>query len=241
MVEVDGKWIMNGYEDITEAPLKNAEDLITYIKKVGFLPLFSNGIPGFAVEDLSFRHGWFGDRPEIDPWAWREVVAGSQEVAYGKLFRGKAGYISKECYPFFARIRRDAYDFDSRYEDGLANRRAKMIMDVLESNGALASYQLKELAGFGKGKEKGFDSVINQLQMQTYLTVSGFSKKKNKRGEDYGWSVASFNLSENLFGEDCVRKEYLSSYEYAMDYLINRIKPYFSELDDILLRKLIKG
>lgn len=241
MVEVDGKWIMNGYETLEDTPLKNVNDLIAYVKKVGFLPLFSNIIPGFSVEELSYRYGWWGDQPELDPWSWREVIAGSNEVAYGKLFKGKAGYISKECYPYFARIRRDAYDFDSRYEDGLASRRAKMIIDTLEQYESLPSYELKELAGFGKGKEKGFDTVVNQLQMQTYLTVSGFFQKKNKRGEAYGWSVASFTLSEKLFGDAWVRKEYSTSYEAAMSQLVHRMKQYYDGIDEASMKKLIQG
>lgn len=241
MVEVDGKWVMNGYERLEEARLKNSGDLVEYVKEVGFLPLFQNQIAGFSVEELSFRYGWWGDKPEIDPWAWREVVSGRDDIAYGKLFMGKAGFVSKEWYPLFARIRRDAYDFDSRYEDGLASRRAKMIMDVLEKVDSMPSYELKAMAGFGKGKEKGFDSVINQLQMQTYITVSGFSKKKNKQGEDYGWSVAHYSISENLFGYDWVRKDYSMDYENIMNRLIEKVRMHYSDMDEKWVRKLIKG
>lgn len=241
MVEVDGKWVMDGYESLDQAPLKKIEDLMEYVKEVGFLPFFSNSIPGFSVEELSYRHGWWGDNPVIDPWAWREVISGSKEIAYGKVFLGKAGFISKEYYPLFARIRRDGYDFDSRYEDGLASRRAKMIIDTLELCDTMPSYQLKEAAGFGKGKEKGFDSVINQLQMQTYITVSGFSKKKNKRGEEYGWSVASYCLSEKLFGTDCVTKNYSMSYDEAMELLLSKIKQQCKNIDQAVLLKLLKG
>lgn len=241
MVEVDGKWIMNGYESLEEAPLKKVEDLIAYVKKVGFLPFFSNSIPGYSVEELSYRYGWWGDNPQIDPWAWREVVSGSKEVAYGKVFLGKAGFISKEYYPLFARIRRDGYDFDSRYEDGLASRRAKMIIDTLEQCETLPSYELKEVAGFGKGKEKGFDSVINQLQMLTYITVSKFTRKLNKRGEEYGWSVANYCLSEGLFGYDWVTKAYNTPYEEAMNQLFSKVKEQHEEVDEAVLRKLLKG
>ncbi len=241
MVEVDGKWIMSGYENFDEAALKKVEDLMDYVKKVGFLPLFSNSIPGFSVEELTYRYGWWGDNPQIDPWTWREVVSGSKEVAYGKLFLGKAGFISKEYYPLFARIRRDGYDFDSRYEDGLASRRAKMIIDTLEQYESLPSYQLKDIAGFGKGKEKGFDSVISQLQMQTYITVSGFSKKKNKRGEDYGWSVASYCLSEKLFTCDFVTKNYSMPYDEALSLLLSKVKEQYQEVDETLIIKLLRG
>ena len=68
-----------------------------------------------------------------DPYrirTWRELIARSREVAYGKFFGKKAGFISLEWLPYFANARRDGYDFDSLYEEGLANARSKRIMDV---------------------------------------------------------------------------------------------------------------
>jgi hypothetical protein len=50
-------------------------------------------------------------------------------VAYGKFFGNKAGFISLKWLPYFANFRRSGYDFDSRYQDGLAERREKKIMD----------------------------------------------------------------------------------------------------------------
>ena len=54
-----------------------------------------------------------------DPWIWRTVAAGSGEVAYGKLFDNKAGFVSLEWLPVFANWRRDGYDFDARWDDGV--------------------------------------------------------------------------------------------------------------------------
>lgn len=69
--------------------------------------------------------------PEQDPWAWRELIAADHQVAYGKFFDKKAGFISLEWLPYFANARRNGYDFDARWEDGLASRREKIIMDQL--------------------------------------------------------------------------------------------------------------
>ena len=44
-------------------------------------------------------------------------------VAYGKLFAKKAGLVSREWYPGLANYRRNGYDSDARYEDGLASHR----------------------------------------------------------------------------------------------------------------------
>lgn len=57
-------------------------------------------------------------------------------------------------------IYRDGYDFDARWEDGLANRREKKIMDhyirtdedgdTVYSEEEILSTELKKKAGFGK-------------------------------------------------------------------------------------------
>ena len=72
-------------------------------------------------------HGMDWDDPEQDPWKWREIIAHTGEVAYGKFFNRKAGFVSLEWFPAFANYRRDGYDFDARWEDELASHRAKKI------------------------------------------------------------------------------------------------------------------
>ena len=241
MTEENGTWIIKGYESFDEAPLKTVENMMEYVKKVGFVPLFQNEIPGFSIEENSYKYGWWGDNPKIDPWAFREYAAGSKDVAYGKLFFGKAGFIAKEYLPYFARVRRDGYDFDSRYEDGLASRRCKMIMDTFEHVDTLPSYMLKDVAGFGKGKEKGFDSTINQLQMQTYLVVSGFSRKVNKQGQEYGWSVTNYTPCEHIFGYEEVRSAYYMDLNEAAQKIKDNLAQRFPKVDPKLEHKVIFG
>lgn len=52
-------------------------------------------------------------------------------AAYGKLFAKKAGLVSREWYPNLANYRRNGYNFDARWDEGLAGYREKRIMDVL--------------------------------------------------------------------------------------------------------------
>ena len=98
--------------------------------------------------------------PEQDPWEWREIIARSHQVAYRKFFDKKAGFISLAWLPHFANFRRDGYNFDEGWEDGLASRREKMIMDQATQKDAdgdtvfpdirILSIELKKQAGFGK-------------------------------------------------------------------------------------------
>ena len=57
-----------------------------------FLPLFANETEGFSAEEHVSRDYWWTGIVEEDPWEWREIIARSREVAYGKFFDKKAGY-----------------------------------------------------------------------------------------------------------------------------------------------------
>lgn len=239
MITKDGQWIMEGTSD-KAAQLRNSCELKNLVNKIGFLPLFKGRIEGFSVEEHTNPKDWWGEKSEKDPWEWRGVIASEGEIAYGKLFRNKAGFISKEWYPIFASYRRDGYDFDSRYEDGLASMKTKKIIDVLSDHKTLPSYEIKKLAGFSKDGEKGFDGAMTLLQMQTYITVRGFQCKRNKKGEEYGWAVGLYSLSEELFGEDYVRSSYNIPSEAAKDKIITHIREMFSNVSYEEALKCIK-
>lgn len=239
MIVKDGQWIMEGTND-KAAQLKSSKELADLVNKIGFLPLFKNEIEGFSVEEHTNSKDWWGENRKRDPWEWRGVIASEGEIAYGKLFRNKAGFISKEWYPVFAAYRRDGYDFDSRYEDGLASLKTKKIIDVLTKCKILPSYEIKQLAGFGKNGEKGFDGAMTLLQMQTYITVRGFQCKRNKKGEEYGWPVGVYTLSEELFGYDYVRSAYSMPKEAAKDKIISHIREVFHDATNEKALKCIK-
>lgn len=240
MNTVDGKWIMEGLDRDDPNCIKDYKTLVHYINEIGFLPLFKNSIDGFSVEELTIPEDWWSDRPMQDPWYWREIIAEEGEIAYGKLFQNKAGFISKEWYPLFAAYRRDCYDFDSRYEDGLASLRTKKIMDVLEQQESIPSNELKRIAGFGKGGEKGFESAISLLQMQTYITVRRFRKRRNRNNEEFGWSVAEYALSEKIFPEEYIRSAYSLGAREAKGLIVKQIEKHFGHSNSKELERLIR-
>ena len=242
MPNIEGEWIMYGVDEDDPCRIHTVEELMEYIEEVGFLPLFKNDIPGFSVEERTVAHHWWCENPEYDPWIWREIVARKGEIAYGKFFDKKAGFISKKWFPIFANYRRDGYDFDSRWEDEKASMRQKKIMDLFEDEDTeLYSFEVKKLAGFGKNGEKNFDGTITGLQMQTYLCVRGFRQRKNKAGESYGWPMAIYSRPERLWGY-----EHLSSaYKEEPLELGKRIIEYMKEIYPIAseqqINKVILG
>lgn len=240
MITIDGKWIMEGLARSDARRIKTIEELRNHIDKFGFLPFFKGGIEGFSLEELTVADSWWSGDISEDPWMWREIIAGEGKIAYGKLFRGRAGFISRDWFPIFASYRRDGYDFDSRYEDGLASRRQKKIIDILKEYDKLPSYELKKLAGFGKEGEKNFEGTISELQMRTYVIIRSFRRKRNKKNEEYGWSVADYMLSEKLFGDEHVRSAYGMSANEAKDKIINHLLKLFPDTDIGEVEKLIR-
>ena len=199
----NGEWIMHGLRESDPDCIRTVDRLEEYIDRVGFLPLFKNGIPGFSVEEhTSPLHWWSGDA-ERDPWEWRAILARRGNLAYGKFFDKKAGFISKDWLPTFINYRRDGYDFDARWEDEKASVRQKKLMDPFDTQPELFSYELKERSGFGKGGEKNFEGVLTALQMELYLCVRDFRCRRNKHGEPYGWAIAVYTKPETLWGELC--------------------------------------
>lgn len=243
MVTENGNWIMCGVNWDDPECLHSVDEAIEYIKSVGFLPLFSNEIPGFSLEERTVPEHWWCDDVEHDPWMWRAVIARRHEIAYGKFFCNKAGFISREWLPYFANYRRDGYDFDARYEDGLAPLKYKKIMaNFMEekSDAEIYSNELKAITGFSKGGEKGFDSAITNLMMQTYLCNCDFKKRRNKRGQEYGWDVAIYTTLEHLFGYDYVTSRYKENPEESYRAIADHIRDIYPIAGDKEIKKVLK-
>lgn len=214
----ENTWIMSGLDWDDPDRLRSWRELTSYVDQVGFLPLFKNEIRGFSAEEqVSSLFWWTGD-PEQDPWSWRELIAADHQVAYGKFFDKKAGFISLEWLPCFANARRNGYDFDARWEDGLANRREKIIMDQLTDKDPegdmtfpdrqILSTDLKKQAGFGKNGEKNYPGIITGLQMQTYLVITDFHRRVNKKGAPYGMPVSVLQPPEAVWGYETITSAY---------------------------------
>ena len=235
----NGVWIMHGLPASDPNCIRSPRQLEDYIDEVGFLPLFKNEIPGFSVEEHT-RPGywWSGDR-ERDPWEWRGIVAAGDRAAYGKFFNKKAGFISKAWLPYFINCRRDGYDFDARWEDEKASYRQKRIMDLFDNDTELFSFELKELAGFGKGGEKNFEGVVTELQMELYLCVREFRQRTNKRGEPYGWAIAVYSRPEHLWGYDHAASAYAEEPSVSRERILTRLRETYPGTPEKLLKKMI--
>lgn len=239
MTNENGKWIMHGMAWDDPRRLRTWQEVIDRIDEIGFLPLFKNDIPGFSVEEqVSDLFWWTGD-PEQDPWEWRALIARTGEVAYGKFYGKKAGFISKAWFPHFANYRRDGYDFDSRWDEELASIRSKKIMDQFLANEMMQSNELKQLAGFGKSGEKNFDGTVTDLQMLTYLVIWDFRKRRNKMGIEYGMPVSVFTTPEALWGYDHISSAYHLSPRESLSMIVEHLKKHISDAGDAMIKAFL--
>ena len=238
-----GTWIMYGVEWEDPECIHTVEEAIDYINEIGFLPLFRNEIPGFSLEERTAPQYWWSEDVERDPWVWREIIARSGRLAYGKFFDKKAGFISKKWLPVFANHRRDGYDFDALYEDGKAPLKHKKIMEnFMEENRDLRilSNELKVKAGFGKDGDKGFEGAITTLMMQLYLCNCDFRKRKNKKGQEYGWNVAEYAAPEHLWGYDVVTASYMEEPKASWQKIVEHMHDIYPIATDKQIRKVLK-
>ncbi len=184
------------------------DELMQTVREEGFLPLFHNGIRGFSVEDRTSALRWWTGLEQSDPWEWRALAARSAEVAYGKFFDGRAGFISTDWFPAFANWKRDGYDFDALFEDGKATMRQKKIMDLFMNGEELFSFEARRLAGFGKEGERNFEGTLTSLEKASYLVIRDFRRRVNKKGGEYGWHIAVLTAPESIWGYDAVTADY---------------------------------
>ena len=147
--------------------------------------------------------------------------------------------MSREWFPRFANYRRDGYDYEGLYEDGKMNSRCKRIMDVLELNEntegtGLLSCDIRKRAAL----EKGFEGAMTELQMKTFLIMSDFRQRRNKRGEEYGWHVAELMTPETKWGYDAVNS-CNESPEESWSRIMGQIRKCYPKTDDRAVQKVL--
>ena len=240
MSEEQSAWIMHGLDEEDPRRVRTPDELIGKISEVGFLPLFRNSVPGFSVEEMTFGpHWWTGDE-RSDPWEWRRILADGSQVAYGKFFDKKAGFISLDWLPRFSNWRRDGYDFDALWEDEKASFRQKKIMDLFLQKEEWYSFDLRRKAGFGPGGEKNFEGVLTDLMMRTYLTVRDFRCRLNARGAPYGWHVAVYATPENIWGYEFVTSAYGEKPAVSREKVYSRVRACFPGASDQQIQRILR-
>ncbi len=216
--------------------IKSADELAELVDEIGILPAFRNNIPGFSVEECIAPEYWFPDKGE-GFWEWKGPVIQKCGCAYGKLFSGRAGFMRLDLYREFANYRRDGYDFDARYDDGLARNKDKQAFDLFYEHPSMLSTEMsRQLPGDGR---KGLSEVMTRLQMQCYVVISNFEYQISKRGVPYGWGVTRYETPEYRFGAEFTDKIYAHSPEESYAIVSEHLKKILPNAEEKAIIKLI--
>ena len=212
-------------------------ELIDYINEIGFLPLLSMGIPGWSAEEVVDEDCQYNRLPdggwEWSLWEWKGSILQESGCAYGKFFKRKAAFISREWWPDFCNYRRSVYP--SPEEGSIEDT----ILDILRTEGSLITRELRHACGFtGPKMRSRFDAYVTRLEMGGYIVTEDFIYPQDKHGRDYGWGWSLLSTPEMLFGKEACHPERTpqESYERILQHF-RKILPDISEQSLGLLLK----
>lgn len=192
--------------------IERQEQVERIIHEWGFLPFFKCGIEGFSIEEMTPPDLLFGDDFNNGPWGWKGLIIAGWESAYGKFFKGKAGFVSLEWLPDFMNWRRSVHPLEKLDLDSLN------IYSVLVDNESIISRQLKKASGYTLSRKRktfnpsdptapienpkngmAFDTLIAGLEMGTHVCIADFEYLISKKGEPYGWGLARYCTPEAMY------------------------------------------
>ena len=225
---------------INDIHITSYDDLRQAIQELGFLPFFACSVPGFSIEEHVTDDLWYSASGEWKIWNWKGPLINDLNCGYGKFFDKKAVYISKDWFPDFANYRRNGYDFDARFEDGLASYRDRTLYELIDQNGPVLSKRLKLLGNFRKGGNKGFDTCITRLQVQGYVIISDFVYMVDKKGNEYGWGVAEYSTPEQFMGPDFEESVYARNPEESYERMLEHMLKILPGTDEQVIRKVLR-
>lgn len=218
--------------------VEDQEELAALINEIGFLPFFQSPVPGFSLKDCVPPELWFPEEGD-GVWEWKGPVIRRSGGAYGKFFKGKAAFISREWYPDFANYRRDGYDFDAAYDDGLASFKEKRVYDALAAEGNMLSKELRRRSAFVGQTKGGYDTTLTRLQMRGYITTTDFEYAVDSKGNPYGWGIARYATPESHFGEEFTETVYSRTSEQSARRILEHLENLLPQATPAQLKALL--
>lgn len=221
--------------------VRSKRDLIDAVETFGFLPFFAGSVPGFSLEEHVLQDLWYtSSSGEWKVWDWKGPVIRETGCAYGKFLEKKAVFISRDWFPDFANFRRDGYDFDARFDDGLASFRDRELFELVSANAPILSKDLKIKGNYRKGGKKGFETSITRLQTQCYILISDFVYASDRFGNPYGWGIAEYATPEIQFGAAFSDRVYQRTPEESYQRVFAHLRALLPQASEQQLHRLLK-
>lgn len=230
--------------------IRSYQDFTTALLRAGFSMGGGNSEGIYSVIPWSWDETppyetpvrWHTGAPETDPWEWRmRVLDERNDIAYGKVFFKKSGYITRDWAPYFLAARRGKEEFDGAYADGTLSHAAKRIYNTILEYGTLPLHAIKPLAGFGAEEKSRFDSSLTELQMRMFLTMCGRQQKLSQKGEEYGWYSTVFCTTEQFWGADVFAEAAKITKDDAIQAIIKQVLLINPQAEPKKISKFILG
>ena len=148
--------------------------------------LLSMGINGWSAEEVVDEDCQYTRLPdggwEWPLWEWKGAILQESGCAYGKFFKDKAAFISREWWPDFCNYRRSVYPYPE------AGSIEESILDVLKNEGSLITRELRAACEFtGPKMRSRFDAYITRLEMaatslQKTLSIPAIARERIRMG-----------------------------------------------------------
>ena len=206
------------------------------IQRVGFLPLLDSGIRGYSAEEVvdeDCRYVVMDDGGWDWPlWKWKGPIVTEGRCVYGKLFAGKAGFVSRDWWPDLCNWRR------SKFAAPTEGSIEEAILLTLGEHGSMITRELRAACGFDGPKMRSrFDTYVTRLQMATRILTEDFVYPTDKHGREYGWGWSLLAIPEQLLGRDACRCHRTPEESYQRIY--NHLRQLLPEATDKQIRRLI--
>lgn len=181
--------------------VSNASEAADFIVQAGMLPFLKSAIDGFSLQD-HVPQGWFeSDDHELNPWYWRYSFALDDQIAYGKFFNRKLGFVAKELFADFVNVKRNGRAVQQFFEDGLISGEAYRLYESFFPGAVKSSLELREDSGL---KRSVLDRALAELMNETLIVILDFQQRIGRNGRPYGWPIAYYGKPEEEFGEELV-------------------------------------
>jgi hypothetical protein len=173
-----------------------------FIDAAGFCMLFPVGhipLPSLycAVTGRSPSAGIVFDKQFEMLWRWKDDLPRRRRAYYAKYFRGRGTLISLEHLPHFLAMRDSAVgpgDHASFYSEGRIRDDARVIWEILEEHGPLATLELRHLCHM-ETKAGNIRFKRAMLDLQCLLVIVHFGSEQ----ETGAWPSGRFELTYRAF------------------------------------------
>ena len=215
------------WDALLSKSITSPETMIAAIKKVGIIPFFRNGVPGWSVEELTAPGYWLWDEGDnLGPWDWKIDAVQTGEIAYGKFLGGKAAFATVEYYRELMNWRRSLPKYRVALGEGNPTGSLKLtasekimhtlgpvVLEAIRENGTMEMKELRQICIEKVGaripgtqleiKKNIMDSVMAWLQMGTWTVIGDFTRVYRGPNLTYsGWQRTSNTSPKALFGTE---------------------------------------